>query len=174
MPPAKIGILPGSLPQEHYAAIGKVASNWSVFERIVDSAIWGLAYAEDEAAACLTAQFAGTPSRFNALIALVKLRGGSTTMVEKIEAFHKASNALVARRNRVIHDPWVLERSSLRPYRLEISAQKHLIFEYRPMDTRSVLAIAEDIANHINLFGDLINELIGEVHTLSEKLRPPS
>jgi hypothetical protein len=160
MPPTVIEILPGGIAEEHYAAIGKVASNWAVLERLIDSAIWGLSGADDEEGACLTAQLGSIGRRLDAFNSLIRLRKGSDELMSQINTFTRKANEAARRRNRIIHDPWVAERHTLVPHRFQITADPVPVFRYKVMPTDEVIAVVEEIADLINEFDRLVREVV--------------
>lgn len=153
----------GSVLPEHYLAIGKVASNWAAFEGLVRSAIWVLAKVEDEAGACITAQLPNISRALDALIALVRLRGGDDTLVRSYKKMAEDSVALGNKRNRIVHDPWAAERGTKRPHRLEITAQKRLVMGYLAHTTEEVEKLVDEINDHIDRFIALTEKAIALV-----------
>lgn len=95
-----------------YAKIGLVAASWSRVEHVLDMIIWKLAGGEDNKryTACLTGQFNGTFHRHNAIIALLEARGKLTPeLLKRIERERGECNNTSAKRNRIVHDPWIVE-----------------------------------------------------------------
>lgn len=97
-------------PEEHeiYAKIGRVASNWSHVEHMLDEIIWWLTDKHDRSRiACLTGQFASTFQRHNAIMALLKSKGVlSKDLKDRIERERGRCSNTAAKRNRVVHDAW--------------------------------------------------------------------
>jgi hypothetical protein len=165
----------GSLLQsEHYVAIGMVASNWAAFEYLVNSALWYLAKVDDEPGACLTSQIPNMGRSFDALAAIVRLRGGTDTAIRKINQFAQETHTLGTKRNRVVHDPWAAEKKTSVPHRLEISAQKKLIFGYQPVPTAQLQKVVEEIAAHMDQFDKLMKIILAEIGPSLEKPLSPS
>jgi hypothetical protein len=50
--------------------VGRITSNWSLFETMIDMAMWHIAGIDDNSGGCLTAQIAGFARELDALIAL--------------------------------------------------------------------------------------------------------
>jgi hypothetical protein len=149
--PAKLMRMVG-LPPQHYAAIGKVAANWSALELIVDSACWELAGVGDEPGVCLTSQVAGIQRKLDALTALLRLREKPEVLIKDINKFSDRARALAERRNRVVHDPWQHGGSLGTPHRVEASARKKLVFKSVPMPTDEVVALVDEIWNLTDRF----------------------
>ena len=61
--------------ETHYAAVGKVASNWAAFEHRIQWAIWNIAELDNLTGACITAQIGNSGRMIDAVIALLRLKG---------------------------------------------------------------------------------------------------
>jgi hypothetical protein len=150
--------IPGmwSLPDSHYAAIGKVAANWAALELYIDSACWILAKVDDKAGVCLTAQVAGIGRKLDAFTALVRLQGGSDALIKSINKFAQDAQGLSEIRNRVVHDPWHGRGLLSIPHRVEASARKKVVFETVLVMTSEVDHIAENIATLTDRFEQIM------------------
>lgn len=160
-----------TLPASHYSAIGKVAANWAAFEHLAESALWKLADVGDEPGLCLTAQIPNTARRLDALLALVRLRGGSEALASRINKFAEATHALTEKRNRVIHDSWHWNVATQRALRLEMSAQKRLLYGFVAMPEDEIDAIVEEIAVHIENFDTLMRDVFAAISPLPQRQR---
>jgi hypothetical protein len=158
------------LTQAHYAAIGRVASEWASFETTIDTETIGLAGCEVKAGVCLTAQIAGWARKLDAYIALAGLRGALKTL-PKLHALANATSGLAEQRNRVVHDPWIGETTT---HRLEATARKRLRLQFVPMTTAEVVALADKILAHGKRFLTLTEEVDAELLALHEKPPPTS
>jgi hypothetical protein len=152
-----------SLSTSHYAAIGMVAANWSAFERLVESLLWTLADADDQPAICLTAQIPSMTRRFDALLALTRLRGGDEQLATRINRFAEASHALNDKRNRVVHDTWHWNFPMQQALRLEMSANKKLVYGFVAMSEDEIAEIGDKIADHIEEFDGLATAILSGV-----------
>ena len=140
----------------HLAAIGRVASTWSVLEGLIDSAALRLANFDWELGFCFTAQVIGPGKKLDAYIAVAKHRGAKADF----DRFAKDTTALSERRNRVIHDQWDLEGI---PRRLEITARKKLKVEFRTVPTSEVNKLVGDIIAHAENFIALDDQILAEL-----------
>jgi hypothetical protein len=140
-------VFPTSLPDGHYAAIGRVAEAWAVFELSIDDACWGLAGLSPTVGVCLTAQVAGHARKLDAFTALVRLRGGGDPLIKAINKFAERARSLAEQRNRVVHDPWIPLGVLDTPHRIEASARRVAILKLIPMLTDEVLKVADQIAD---------------------------
>ena len=152
----------------HFTAIGKVASNWAVFEQIANSFLWELAEINDRAGACITAQIPHLGRTLAALLALVRLRGGNDALISDINKFQRDTEGLGRRRNRIVHDPWDVDDETGHPRRLEISADKRPVFGFEIVPISEVERLVDEIGEHTDRFIALANRALAEVGPLPE------
>jgi hypothetical protein len=160
----------GALAHDHYAAIGRVATEWAAFETTLDSSTLLLARFEIRRGVCLTAQIAGWSRKFDAYVAIARLRGATKTIPD-LNKFAQDTNGLSEQRNRVVHDPWVGKE---KPHRLETTAKRTLRFEFVPVPTVEVMKIAGRITDHIKRFEKLNLAVVAELKALHGKPPPAS
>jgi hypothetical protein len=110
------------LPADHpfYALVGRVASEWSHFEHILDLTIWDLARWRTEGftaqiAACITAQIGGIPGRCNAIVSLGLLRGIDDAILKQVRKLRGHAYPPADQRARMVHDAWFIEEPSHKP-----------------------------------------------------------
>src|SRR6476660_4636024 len=103
----------------HFAAIGSVAAAWADFEMALDTFLAAAAEVTDEVAVCFTAQMIGFRQRIDAFIALVRYRGARKRWNDALEKFARRGQSVAVRRNRVIHDVWIVDKDHDMPLRLE-------------------------------------------------------
>ena len=148
-----------SLPESHYAAIGKVAVTWTTYERLVESSLWILSDVSDDSGLCLTSQIPNMARRFDALISLAIYRKINDELIKKLKKLSEHSQSLGIRRNRVIHDGWNWNITTQTALRLEMSAQKNgLAHGFVAMHEEEVLKLVKDIVELIDRFDKTINE----------------
>ncbi len=108
-------------PDDHpvYSFIGRVTSDWSHFESQLDGIIGLLAKTDAPVTACLTGQYTGAHPRLNAIIALLTVRGSAQPHLKKqIGKWNRLSpkfQQLGERRNRIVHDPWLMDMETQEP-----------------------------------------------------------
>lgn len=147
-----------ALPDEHYAAIGRVTEHWAALELLIDASCWELALVDSLVGTCLTAQVLGHARKLDAFIALVRLRGGDEQLIKRLNKFSETARRVSERRNRVVHDPWMTFAGA--PHRYEASARKAAVLRMIPMATADV--------THLS---DQIDDLWGNFHALREETR---
>ena len=95
-----------------FEAIGALVVCWSSLEYQINAAIWALSATSDRDGACVTAQLPTILSRMRAFIALVKESHGSPALIKDLNAFASHADDLGRERNRIIHDGWIVKRST--------------------------------------------------------------
>jgi hypothetical protein len=147
--------------QPYVSRIGRVAAGWARLEYLTNEIIWHLANVEYEFGACITAQIMSPSNRVRALISLVRLRGGKEPLLAELNKFSVAADGLARRRNRVVHDPWLIGPDQT--HRVEITADKRLTFEAKETTLAEIeaiaLAIKDTIARLIELYDRIKSEL---------------
>jgi hypothetical protein len=140
--------------EPHYAAIGRIASLWAIFELDLDLTNITLARVPLLAGVCLTAQIAGAGRKLEAFIALAELRIGKspqwTRLIRDLKKLAMDARSLGEQRNRAVHDPWHV--SETRSHRLEVTARKKLRFLQIASSTEELDRLAANIAALTNRF----------------------
>jgi hypothetical protein len=149
-----------SVSQEHYAAIGRVAVEWSSFEANIDLYSLRLAGFNQEEGICFTAQIAGSGRKLDAYIAIAQVRGLKAATVKKLHVFAADTQGLAEQRNRVVHDSWAGIGG---PHCLEATARKKLKFEYVEVPTKEVLKLSHKISAHNERFYQLNEQIRAEL-----------
>jgi hypothetical protein len=157
------------LTPEHYAAIGRVATEWAALEATIDTYSLRLAQIEPKIGVCLTSQIAGWARKLDAYIALARLNGATKT-IAKLNSFANDMNGFADQRNRTVHDPWV---GTAKPHRLEATARRKLRFEFVHIPTEKVLEIGRRITAQSVLFENLADEVEAEM-AASRETQPPT
>ncbi len=149
------------LSQKHYAAVGRVASEWANLETYIDMFSLQIGKIDEPYGVCLTAQISGIERKFDAYLAIVNLRG-AVGFVPKINKLIGRSHSLRKDRNRTVHDPWIFDEDG-NPMRYEASAQKvhkQTLVEVSTVDlvklskdieklTDDVIALSREILAHV-------------------------
>lgn len=147
--------------KRHLFKVGHIAALWAKFEYELNLMIWHLGNVDIEVGACLTAQVLSPSNRMNALIALVRLRGGNQDLLSAFNKFYADADALARRRNRVVHDPWILAQGQM--HRFEVSAYKTLVFDLLPAPTEEIDAVADAIIKIDARLAGLYDRVVGEL-----------
>lgn len=131
--------------RDHYAAIGKVTGEWAFVEFFLDYHTAQLLGISDKAAVCLQSQVIGPSRKFDAYVAAVRWRG-VTKLNKDLDQFGKDIAVLAERRNRVVHDLWMLFPDG--PARYELTAKRTIRQKLVPTPTGEVLRLASEITDH--------------------------
>jgi hypothetical protein len=156
----KHGIIPTSVSDDHYRAIGQVTANWAALEAIISSAIWQIGEIQDEVGVCMTSQIFTYDAKINALVSLLETRGGFEVVIKHINKFHEKTRGLSKLRNRIVHDPWVGDAKTGEAMRLELSSNKTLIMGYVKMTTKTLDELRDNIDKAISDFQIIIKPAI--------------
>lgn len=149
------------LSEAHYAAIGRVAANWSYFEAVVDDWSIRLAHITSEIGVCFTSQMPGSRAKLNAFIALADHLRVDPSLLQSLDKLTKETVGLSERRNRAVHDIWFLDEPS-NPRRLEATAQRRLRLLEIPVPTDELLRLAAEILEHVQQFDELATRAMTE------------
>jgi hypothetical protein len=141
--------------ETHYAAVGKVTSNWAEFEHRIQWAIWNIAGLDNLTGACITAQIGSSGRLIDALIALLRLKGATGSSITSLNKFAEKVGEKQRQRNRIIHDPWSFKIPNGQAARDQLSAKGEVSSSLVPHSTKEV----ED-------FADGIIALVGELETV--------
>ncbi len=158
------GYLSEVIPIEYTTLIGEIVSKWALLEHEIDVVLWDMAGLNDtpKIAACLTGQYVSVAARFNALIAIARLRGVSEFQIAKLNKFKEHVLGLAERRNRVAHDPWLanwdFQAKPMRPtatYRLHKTARSKLEYTLKPIELSELQSLKDEIEKILTDFGGL-------------------
>ena len=156
--------------QLHLAAVGSVAGDWALLETHLDSLALELANIDDPAGLCFTAQISGWARKLDAYLAVARLRGAKRSVGTPFDAFAKAISGLAEQRNRVVHDPWLLE-DGIPPQRLEISARKKLRSQMVTASTDEIIELSAHILTRLNELLALHDAVKADIAASRHKLR---
>lgn len=141
--------------EPYFIAIGKVANAYSQLEFSMNDAIWELANVERAAGVCMTAQMIGPGPRNRCLLALLKFRKAPQKIIEEFNKIGNKIEGLAARRNRFVHDPFVLEQETGQIARMEATADKHVSYGFMGTDVAKLTELAIEIDYAANEFDQL-------------------
>lgn len=145
-------------------AIGYVAVHWARLEHEINQAIWALSALDSEDGACLTAQIPSIVPRMRALIALVHKNKCSDELIGDLNRFSADADKLGRRRNRTLHDPWFFREDTDKVFgRLEVTADRRLVYEIKPQTRKDILDIAHDIIAAQKTFEGLRSRISDEL-----------
>jgi hypothetical protein len=147
--------------RKHYTAVGMVAGTWASFELTIDNHALELAKIPYDPGNCFTAQIMGSANKLNAYIAIAQLCGAKRT-IEALALFAKDTVKLSERRNRTVHDPWILGANES-PHRYEITAKKKLRKLLVPTPTPNIEKLSTEIVAHRERFIAIDSQVKAEV-----------
>jgi hypothetical protein len=98
-----------------------------------------------------------------ALISLVELRGGNNELIKTLNQFSEQVGKLARRRNRFVHDPWIVAKATGEARRFEITADKKLVYKLHDLDPDEMDALVSDIdaafEEMFQIYKRILNEL---------------
>jgi len=158
------------LPKEHpyYALIGRVASNWTHFELMLDRIIWDLSGFSQPTALCITGHIMGVVPRFKMIESLSQKIGLSRDDLKPLRVLKERHYNVGERRNRIVHDPWFYTKDSDDPAIIGQTSQLKATGD-SPVSEDEILEVIEKIYQLTNEAGILRNSLNDAVQTLREK-----
>ena len=164
---------PNVMPDAHAAWIGRVADAWAQLEFEVDRGTWNLLRADQQIAACVTAQIFSLPARWKAFIALLQVRGASKETVRGLGSFHgNTLSGLLEARNRAVHDPRMVDRATKEVHKFETVANSKMQFAFRPESTDELKDTHDKIWQAVWDFKKMRDAAIAEIEALPPESRP--
>jgi hypothetical protein len=161
------------IPDEHYAAMGKVADSWADLEFEIDQLIWEFLQTAQALGACVTAQMISVHPRMNALIALAKLWEISAAHLDDLGRFYGKIGPLADKRNRLIHDKRFIELTKKQVVRFEVSAKSRSKFEPVPETIGSLTNFAREVTAMQLEFLLIKQRVLTELSASQDKPRAP-
>ena len=156
------------LPAEIAQVIGRIASDWAALEYTINQMIWELAGTAPALGACMTAQIPGLDGRLRALLSLMRLRQMDKALITKVNKFGEQAHGPTGVRNRAVHDPWYLRRDRSGFGRVQVTANKRLVFEALPIPMVELHAEHAKIKECARRLAQLADEIQAALPSLPE------
>jgi hypothetical protein len=157
-----------AVEDKHFAAMGRVATNWAYLEALVDLRSMKLAGMHVSPGLCFTTQIFGINRKLDAFISLARLQKIPDSLVTKLNDFAREARCYGGRRDRVMHDTWEFVHPEP-PERMEIMAQKRLIVRPVATPTEELIKLANAIRDLSDLFNDLAEQVSAVPRSSPEK-----
>ncbi|PIQ43947.1 MAG: hypothetical protein COW05_02015 [Gammaproteobacteria bacterium CG12_big_fil_rev_8_21_14_0_65_46_12] len=165
---------PDIIPDEHYAAIGKVVDTWADLEHEVDMTIWRLIGEDQNLYACITAQLVSILPKLDALTGILDVLKSPKKPLDAVLSFKGKIGDLVLLRNRVVHDPRVVWYGNGDVARFDVSAKgRRRSFEPKPETVEELLGIRNQIDDKIQEFKTIKMLIEGEIPSSAERPQSP-
>ena len=132
---SKIFVMP---PPNHqvYALVGRISATWAQFEHMLDAMIWAMfPEVPQRQIACITSQIMGHRPRYAVLVALLTEQGFPQTLVSRTNKLNGEAESLANKRNRSVHDAWMVAAGSHETYQYKAMPKGDLKFGLHPHDT---------------------------------------
>lgn len=147
----------------YFTAIGRVANAYSQLEFKMNDAIWELANVARMAGVCMTAQMIGPAPRNRCLLALLEFRNASNALITEFNKVGRKIEGLAARRNRYVHDPFVLNQDTGKIERMESTADKSIRHDFMDAEIDELNQLATDIETVDDEFDQLYLRAVAEL-----------
>ena len=152
------------LPENHqiYNTVGRIASEWSHLEHMLDLIIWDLMQHEDAKVACITSQLMGAESRLRAIMNLLSLRGdwpGKPDLTKRLNKLKADANTVGEGRHRAVHDPWYMEAGTDQAAQFKSMPFKKPAFGLTDIDAAEQAKVIADIRELNERAGRLRNDV---------------
>jgi len=89
-------------------------------------------------------------------MALLAHAGAGEDLLKKVRRFSHKADSLAMKRNRFVHDPWLVEKGVVR--RFEATAERKLVFEGIPTTRAELAAVVNEIWEASTEYTDLAKE----------------
>jgi hypothetical protein len=151
----------GTLPENHpfYTIVGRVTSEMSHLEHVLDEIIWKLSGLNPALASCITSQLMGAAPRFRAIIALGKFRKVRNNLIESAVKLMQRTFDIAEQRNRLTHDPWYIETTSGQPAQFKSFSFKDEKYGIHEIDPSEIDKLLVQIRERIALASKLRDEI---------------
>jgi hypothetical protein len=145
------------------AGIGRIATTWAKLEFMINEMIWDLSNVDVRSGACITAQIMSPIGLMRALIALVRLHGGKDDLISDLNKLSGRIDGVARRRNRIVHDPWGWDATTKTYIRLEITADRKLVFEDKAAELADLKSVFDDICALLADFWKMEHRIMAEL-----------
>jgi hypothetical protein len=160
------------IPDTRLAAIGHVANMMANLDLQIDIGIWTLIGAPQQLSACVTAQLFSAIPRMKAFTGLAEILGASGDSIKRLKTISGQISGLAEDRNRMVHDPRMIKKSTGAVERLQITAKPNVHFGFIPENDEEVNNKGNEIGNKVREFMALRDAIIAEIEALPPESRP--
>jgi hypothetical protein len=163
------------LPDDHpvYQTVGLIASETARIERLLDQSICNVASVDLKVGACLTGQMIGPGPRWNALLQLARHRGMSESILKRIKTTQGHSSDYFERRNRAVHDQWLMDDDTGEPHQFRGKSKAKPDFGPSPSPENALKDELTEIRKHRDEVNQLVSDIWLELRQASNETPPP-
>jgi hypothetical protein len=166
------------LPADHpfYRMVGRVASEWSHLEHMLDLIIWHLASWRaaglgSNVVACITSQIMGVGPRCKVIITLGRIYLlDDKKVLQPFRTLMGQSYTLADKRARVVHDPWYLDVASKEPSQFRAMPYSDPHYGQKDITEQEVEALIGEIRALQTTAGHLRNVVLDALEASARKL----
>ena len=146
--------------------VGRVASEWSHLEHVLDMTIWALLGADDRLAACVTSQIMGVGPRCKAIAVLGTVLGIRPETIKDYRKLMSDSYGPADERARIVHDPWYSEKTTQEPSQFKAMPYTNPRLGLVEITEDEIESVVTRIANLKTRASNLLNAVQTELSTL--------
>ena len=162
------------LNSEYFQAIGRVAAEWAMLERILIMGISHIAFETPWHANVFTTSFNNINFLIKIFDSLIETCGKRKSTISKYKKLRKAINDANAKRNTIVHGFWIgyagqSEKVGIINYR----KNKRLTISIDPYTPEKIEAIADEIATVSKKLDNFMSRYILSIPSLCERYHPP-
>jgi hypothetical protein len=166
------------LPENHpfYALVGRVASEWSHLEHILDLVIYDFVTSRFGASvpanvlACVTSQILGVAPRCRAIQSLAKhCRLSKTKILDPFKKLMGKSFTVGELRNRFVHDPWYMDIDTRAAAQFRAMPHSDPSYGYKEITKEEAEKTIKEIKKLQDWASDLRGEVRAELQASAEK-----
>lgn len=160
---------PESPMNPYYIGVGRICMAWAAFELRVNHLIWHLANVEQAIGACITSNFNTPNPRLLTLAALMDQRWIGKDAKKELNKIIADATAVAGQRNRIVHDPAYAGTNPGEFVRLQITADRKLVYDMQPDALGEILSIEKKIRALIKRFEKWRDETMAALPSLPDK-----
>jgi hypothetical protein len=160
-----------AIPGEYLAAMGRVAAAWAILDFELDMTICDFAQTPQFLGICVTSQIFSTPSRLNALGALLRAHGLPQGRIKWLDKFQQKTHGLARKRNRAVHDAIAIGQRTGTIYRTTatLAEDRSVDFGTTPSTSNELSVTVDEITAHVRAFQEFASSIVAQLRALREK-----
>lgn len=146
----------------YHNLIGQLVSTWAHFEHAIDLLIWDLLAIPHSQAALTTRGPMSVSARLDHLIKLAADKGVNTNIIQDIEALKPKALELQEQRNRIIHDPWYIDKDDGTVGQFRSMAKSNPCFGIHDVDAEAVARLTAETREQWDLVSSMWDRIFAQ------------
>ena len=149
--------------QPFYTCVAKIATQWGIFEMLLDETLWKLVDVEPSYGACVTSQIGSTYLKLKAITALLPIWPETEPLISKLNQINGGMEKIVRKRNRATHDPLAYDPKKDRVLVYRSIADKNEDFGWGVADLQEYKKTITEISKLSQAYAILKDEILAHV-----------